>query len=146
MQTRDLSPDDVAAAVDRLCGALGEQERRSALALGLGSNDARMLRHLIGGADGVVQTPASIARYLGISSASVTALIDRLEAMSLVERVSHPTDRRSVTVRATVAAGSDVERLLSEPMSTVRAASEVLAPGERDVVARFLNGLADRLD
>ena len=42
--------------------------------------------------------PADLSRQLGLSTASVTSLLDRLERNEHIERVRHPTDRRGVTV------------------------------------------------
>lgn len=146
MQSRAVSADDVAETLDRLSAALTERERRSALMLGLGANDARMMRHLLAESDGEVHTPASIARFLGISSASVTALIDRLASIDLVERVAHPTDRRSITVRARLDRDPEVDRVLSEPRATVRQTALSFSGEERDVIERFLAELVERLN
>lgn len=146
MQSRAVSADDVAETLDRLSDALTERERRSALTLGLGANDARMLRHLLAESGTELHTPATIARFLGISSASVTALIDRLESIDLVERVAHPTDRRSITVRARLDRDPEVDRVLSEPQATVRQAPASVSVEEREVIERFLADLVHRLD
>ena len=54
--------------------------RRTRQAMSMGENEVLVLRFLIRAATraGTV-TPTDIARYLGISTASTTALIDRLE-------------------------------------------------------------------
>ncbi|MER5674821.1 MarR family winged helix-turn-helix transcriptional regulator [Pseudonocardia alni] len=43
-------------------------------------------------------SPSALVTRLGIASASVTALLDRLTAAGLIVRERHPTDRRSVLV------------------------------------------------
>jgi DNA-binding MarR family transcriptional regulator len=43
-------------------------------------------------------TPGWLAVHLGISSASATALVDRMESAGLVERARHDTDRRKITI------------------------------------------------
>ena len=40
----------------------------------------------------------SLGRKLQISSATLTGILDRLEKLSLVERMPHPTDRRAVLI------------------------------------------------
>src|SRR5690606_34625111 len=49
-----------------------------------------------------MQTPSSgqLARELGVSSAGITSVLDRLEARGLVERKHHPADRRRTMVAA----------------------------------------------
>lgn len=46
-------------------------------------------------------TPKWLGLELALSTGAVTALLDRLAAAGLVERVSNPQDRRSVLLRAT---------------------------------------------
>ncbi len=66
-------------------------------ALGLGPADLRCLDWL---ADGP-KTAGVLATATGLRPAATTALIDRLEAKGLVERVRDDTDRRRVLVRMT---------------------------------------------
>ena len=66
-------------------------------ALGLGPADLRCLDWL---ADGP-KSAGVLATATGLRPAATTALIDRLEAKGLVERVRDDTDRRRVLVRMT---------------------------------------------
>jgi DNA-binding MarR family transcriptional regulator len=66
-------------------------------ALALGPADLRCLDWL---ADGP-KTAGVLATATGLRPAATTALIDRLEAKGLVERVRDETDRRRVLVRMT---------------------------------------------
>jgi len=65
--------------------------------LGLGPSDVRCLDWL---ADGP-KTAGQLSKATGLRPAATTALIDRLVAKGLVERVSDDTDRRQVLVRMT---------------------------------------------
>ena len=47
--------------------------------------------------------PTELARRLGLSTAAVTTVIDRLEGLGHATRERHPTDRRSVVVVPTPA-------------------------------------------
>ncbi len=67
--------------------------------LGIARNDLRCLNLL---EHGPVQ-PGEVARQLGLSTGSVTALIDRLEKSGFVTRLPDPQDRRRVCVEATEA-------------------------------------------
>ena len=66
-------------------------------ALGLGPTDLRCLDWL---ADGP-KTAGVLATATGLRPAATTALLDRLEAKGLVERVRDDSDRRRVLVRMT---------------------------------------------
>jgi DNA-binding MarR family transcriptional regulator len=68
--------------------------------LGINRTDLRCIDVLLQEPDGSA-IPARLAERLGISTGSVTALIDRLERLGYVARSPDPTDRRKVTVRAT---------------------------------------------
>lgn len=46
-------------------------------------------------------TPGWLGEQLGLTSASVTALVDRMEASGHVQRQRHPQDRRSVLLEVT---------------------------------------------
>jgi DNA-binding MarR family transcriptional regulator len=46
-------------------------------------------------------TPKLAAEHLGLTTGALTALIDRLEATTLLRRTAHPSDRRSLLLRVT---------------------------------------------
>src|SRR5690242_6113688 len=73
--------------------------RRTRDAMSMGENDLLTLRYLLKAErEGRIVQPAELARYLGISTASTSAIIDRLERSDHVRRAPHPTDRRSIVV------------------------------------------------
>lgn len=59
-------------------------------------------------------TPKRLADSLGMSTAAITAVTDRLVARELLNRVSNPTDRRSVVLEPTPAARVIVEGALRD--------------------------------
>ena len=75
------------AAIDAVDYAISEH-------LGIHRNDLRALNLL---EDGPL-SPKMIAERVGLTSGSVTALIDRLEKAGFVERRPSKTDRRSIEV------------------------------------------------
>jgi DNA-binding MarR family transcriptional regulator len=77
-------------AVDRL-------DTRAAERLGIARNDLRCLNLLEHGA----LAPRMIGERLGLTSGSVTALVDRLEQQGYVRRKPDASDRRAVLVEAT---------------------------------------------
>jgi DNA-binding MarR family transcriptional regulator len=60
--------------------------------LGIGLKD---LRALVLISDLTTTTPKDLAAQLHISTGAITNLIDRMEAVDLVARIPHPSDRRS---------------------------------------------------
>lgn len=55
-------------------------------------------------------TPKRLADSMGLSTAAITAVIDRLAARELVERVSNPVDKRSVVLEPTEAGRAVIDR------------------------------------
>ena len=85
------------AAMRQLQAELDRVDRATAGALGLARSDCRALIMLTEGP----LTPRALAAGLGLTSGSVTALIDRLAARGFVTRAPDPADRRGVLVAAT---------------------------------------------
>lgn len=67
---------------------------------GLSANEKLAVMYLAEG----VTSPGDLAEALGLTSAGVTNLLDRLEEQGLIRRDPHPTDRRRVLVRLTKSA------------------------------------------
>lgn len=67
--------------------------------LGISDIDARALLFVVGNPG---TRPTALREYLGITSAGVTTLIDRLVDRSLVRRDVDPTDRRVNRITATI--------------------------------------------
>jgi DNA-binding MarR family transcriptional regulator len=91
---------DVTVAVREL--VLGWDRYREAVAdeLGVGTSEVVALGFLC---DDGPRTPSDIGHRLNLTSGSVTALIDRLEAAAFVTRSQNPDDRRSLLAAATPA-------------------------------------------
>jgi DNA-binding MarR family transcriptional regulator len=135
--------DDVVKAVSDLSESGAASERVALHSLGIGPNDAKVLRFLIDREDGDEPvTPRLLAEMLGISSAATTALIDRLADAGWVERVPFPGDRRSIVVRATIDDASPARHLLAVRRSSVAEAASRLGAAERRVIADFLDEVA----
>lgn len=88
---------------------------------GLGPNDLAALEFLSNAhARGRQVSPVDVTRSLAISSASTTAILDRLEKRGHITRVPHPTDRRRVFVEPSDEAARNI-------LSARQAARERLA-------------------
>ncbi len=135
--------DDVVKALNDLTDSGVASERAALHSLGIGPNDAKVLRFLLQRtAEDEPVTPRMLAAMLGISSAATTALIDRLAEAGWVEREPYPGDRRSIVVRETIDEDSPARRILSVRRASVVAAARRLGPEERRIVADFLDDIA----
>jgi len=72
--------------------------------LGISETDARALLFIVGNPG---TRPTALREYLNITSAGVTALIDRLVDRSLVRREVDPADRRVNRITATIDIAED---------------------------------------
>ncbi|MEM7728253.1 MAG: MarR family transcriptional regulator [Pseudomonadota bacterium] len=91
------SPDELILACRALYDAIDSVDQKAADEAGVSRNDLRALNLLSQGP----RNPGIIATELGLTTGSVTALLDRLEAKGLVKRSRSETDRRSVIVSPT---------------------------------------------
>jgi len=79
-----------------------ERYRRSvAESLGLGITELRTLMQLHNAGP---HTPRQIADFLGFSTGSTTAILDRLEGGGFIVRTPNPSDRRSLLINLTPSA------------------------------------------
>ncbi|WP_344339072.1 MarR family winged helix-turn-helix transcriptional regulator [Agrococcus versicolor] len=110
----------------------------------MNETDLRALRHLLRAQrhDDLVRQ-RDLAEALDISSASVTALVDRLERSGHVERRPHPSDRRSVVLVPTADTDREVRETLGDLHARMAAVAEDLTPEQLAAVGRFLSGMVD---
>lgn len=148
----DLSPEavthisQVMAALGRLRDAEQQLSEASQRYMKLGRSDMRALHYLIVAQhSGAVVTPSAIATHLGISSASTTKLLDRLESGGHITRAPHPSDRRALAIQVTdetrEAAMQTVGRLQAKRFH----AAARLSHDEREVVIRFLDDMTEQI-
>lgn len=88
----------------------------------------------------------SVARLSGLSSGSVTAILDHLERVELVERFSDPDDRRRVLVKITTTGEQACERIWGPLAAEGAVALETLSDEEKETVHRFLRTTRDLLE
>ena len=99
MTTPEPPADDAAlvAGIRALHAAVERLDTLAAARLGVGRSDWRCLALLTQGP----LAPRALMQRLGLTSGSVTALVDRLTLRGLAERQPDPADRRGVLVAAT---------------------------------------------
>lgn len=126
-----------------------EQRRQASTqdSMGLGGKDLQALRYLIQAqASDRLLRQKDLARHLGLSTAAVSALIDRLVGAGHLRRISHPEDRRSVALEVTSATVERVRDSLGDMHAAMLHAVEGLTPSEQGVVSTFLSDLVRALD
>lgn len=102
--------------------------------LGLHASEVKALRLLGDGA----MTAGQLATLTGLTAASVTALVDRLEAMGFVTRERDAEDRRRVTVRAVPGKIRDLDRLYDAYHAEMAKVLSQYDTGEFAAIADYL--------
>ncbi|MEM6506373.1 MAG: MarR family transcriptional regulator [Planctomycetota bacterium] len=122
-------------ACRRLHTAMDQLDAKAAAAVGISRNDLRCLNRLEHGP----QTPKALGQHLGLTSGSMTALMDRLESKGLVRRSPHPEDRRAVLVH--------IEPVVFKQLATVyRPFGEALVGLTRRLSAKDATAAVEHLD
>lgn len=119
---------------------LDNQRRREVSdALGISFGRARTVRRL-------ARKPMSmseLAAGLGIDPPNATAVVDDLEALKLVRRRPHPTDRRAKLVEAT-RKGKDMARRADAILATPPPALSALGADDLEALRRILERVSAR--
>ena len=97
METQGDRIDDCLIALRRILRATWLHERELAQAAGLTPAQLRVLQILNGRPDGST-TPKALALQMGVAQATITALLDRLEAAAKITRQRSEADRRQSNV------------------------------------------------
>ncbi|XAS72579.1 MarR family transcriptional regulator [Micrococcaceae bacterium Sec5.1] len=146
-------PGEIALAVDVLNALrdyrVSEQamRRRTRSAMGMGEKDLLALRYLFEAeAAGKVMKPKDLGDRLGITSASMTTLIDRLVDSGHIRREPHPTDRRALILRPTAGSDQEVRHTLGGMHRRILNVASALSPVEARVVMDFLLNMREALD
>ncbi len=113
---------------------------RAQNAMSMGENEVIVLHFLTRAArSGQDVTPADLARHLGVSTASMTALLDRLEKAGHLQRHRHPTDRRKLLVVCTRFTEDQMRDTLGTMHERMMRATRGMSEAESAVVAAFLD-------
>lgn len=131
---------DYRAAEEAMRLRAGESMRMSA-------TDLQALRFLLK-AQGVGRTISGreLGDHLGMTSASVTALLDRLTKSGHVERTKDPANRRSNLVTATIGSDVEVRETLGAMHERMIAIARSLGDEDADLVLRFLEAMTEAVD
>ncbi len=133
----------VLSAVRRWREAEQRMSDESRHTMKLGDNDMRAMRFIIVSTNqGKSVTPGMIADHLGITTASTTKLLDRLETAGHIARSPHPTDRRAMVITVNPAAHAEVEEKVGRIHARKFEVAAKLSAKEKAIVIRFLDDLS----
>lgn len=147
-----VGPEDL-RQIAQLMGALGDlrdAEQKLSLAsrryMQLNETDMKALHYLIVCANrGATATPGGIAAHLGISTASTTKLLDRLERGGHITRAPHPTDRRALAISITAETRQAAMDTVGRQQAKRFYSAARLSPEERRIVIRFLADMTQEI-
>ena len=146
-------PPEAVAQIGRLMGslsALREVEQQVSEAsqryMRLSTQDMRALHYLIVAKNRAeLATPGMLAAHLGISAASTTKLLNRLERGGHVVRNVHPADRRAFAIEVTRETETSAMQTVGRQQAGRFHAAARLTGEERETVIRFLDDMAAEL-
>jgi len=95
--------------------------------------------------DGLAASPGLLADRLALTSASATALADRLERAGYVERRPDPADRRRVRLIVTDRAKQVGLAFFGPLIGRIGRAYAAFTPDERDAISRFLTEISEAI-
>lgn len=147
--SRDGLSDADIAQIDALMSALADLRRAeaelaaaSAKYMRLGPTDMRAVHFLIACQHaGQHVTAGAVASHLGISTASTTKLLDRLERAGHLMREANPDDRRSVVIRLAPETYLSAMDTVGRQQARRVHAAVALTPSQRDTVTEFLKAM-----
>ncbi len=143
----EAAPAAVLQALRSYRAAELAMRRRTQQSMDMGENELLVLRYLArAAARGEDVTPAHLTRHLGITSASTTALLDRLTKSGHVTREPNPTDRRSVLITSSAKAEEEVRHTLSAMHARMMDVVRPMTTADRVSVIRFLEAMRDAVD
>jgi len=136
--------DESLIALRRILRSTELYARTLAQAAGLSPAQLRVLQ-IVAGAGGSA-TPKALATRMGVSQATVTALVDKLVARGLVLRERSSTDRRQTNVMITDAGRASAEEAPDALQQRYVKAFQKLADWEQAQLVSSLERVAAMLD
>ncbi len=90
-------------------------------------------------------TPKEIATILRVENSTISGVLDRMEKRGLIDRVLNPTNRRSISVKATKE-GLSLKETGTSPDRSARMNQvlSIFSPQEKDELIGLLNRMCDQ--
>jgi DNA-binding MarR family transcriptional regulator len=121
--------------------------KRTRDSMHMGTVDLQAIRFLLKAqGENRIVSGRNLADHLGMTSASVTALLDRLTKSGHVLRTPHPTNRRSNMVTATAGSDREVRETLGAMHGRMIETAKALNPAEAALVEGFLRSMTAAVD
>ncbi|WP_081765946.1 MarR family winged helix-turn-helix transcriptional regulator [Arthrobacter sp. 31Y] len=144
---KQMGAVDVLNALRDYRSAEADMRRRTQASMGMGETDLLALRYLLeaerAGRD---VGPKELTVRLGMTSASMTSLVDRLVRSGYVTREPHPTDRRALILKPTPGSDQEVRSTLGDMHTRMMEVAGTLNPEESAVVVDFLRRMRGAVD
>jgi DNA-binding MarR family transcriptional regulator len=138
---------EVLEAMRTYRAAESAMRRRTQASMGMNENDLLALRYILTAyQDQRTVGPKELTSYLGISSASTTVLLDRLEKSGRVRRESSPFDRRALILVPTATTDEEIRQAQGEVPEKMVAVAEKLDESQAQVVIDFLADMRAAVD
>lgn len=132
-------------ALRRILRATEQHERTLAQATGLTPAQLRVLQIVVAaGAPGT--TPTALATQMGVSQATITALVDKLSARNLVSRERSRVDRRQTHVMSTSSGAEAVAKSPDALQQQFSDAFDHLEDWEQSLLVAALQRVAAMID
>lgn len=143
---RTAAGADAIAGLEALGESVHEADDAALRKLDLRSTDALALLHVVqaAAADRPL-SPTALASRLGITTAAVTKLVDRLGRAGRAERRPNPRDRRGIVVVPSAGAAADLEQAYGHITAPLVQVVDELSDAEAEVIARFANRLGSAI-
>lgn len=147
MSTKNLHDDHLEETTIRLLRRLSTRmilfHQLAAQSLGLFHTDLKSADLLI---EYGPMTAGELGRKTGLSTGSVTALIDRLEHAGYVKREKDPNDRRRVIIVPVMESRQQMKKLFSGLSESTIALSKEYSEEELKIIFSFLKKSTDLLE
>jgi DNA-binding MarR family transcriptional regulator len=143
----DARSTDVLEAMRSYRVAEAAMRRRTQQSMDMGENELLVLRFLARAAQrGEAVTPVHLSRYLGITSASTTALLDRLAKSGHIVRGPNPDDRRSILITSSPQAEGEIRHTLTAMHARMMDVVRPMSGADRATIVAFLEAMRDAVD
>jgi len=146
MDSTTVTADRLTQSLRQLVIAMARSDRKIADSVGLNTSDL-MCVGFIQSAAGPV-TPKMLSDYVGMSTGSTTALIDRLERRGLLVRQRHPSDRRGVVLELDndAMAASGILELQARFRQVLAKVTGAMSAGDAESLRLLLEGIVAELE